>query len=62
MKESKKITAGINVKLDRSATLYHTIRAFVNMKQGEAEPNYIFNIRFDNIYETMELSGGWNIL
>ena len=34
----------------------------MNMKQGKTEPNYAFKLCFDNIYETMELAGGDNIL
>ena len=62
MKKSKKITAGLKVKLNKSATLYHTIRGFIKIKQGKAEPKYAFKIRFDNVYKPMELDGGGNIL
>ena len=33
-------------------------RGFINMNQGKAEPKYAFKPCFDNVYETMELSGG----
>ena len=58
MKESKKTTSGIDVKRNESATLYHTIRGFINTNKGEAEPNDYFKLRFDNVYENMEISGG----
>ena len=32
------------------------------MKQGKAEPNDDLKIRFDDVYETMELDGGDSIL
>ena len=46
MKESKKRTDGLDVKLNKSGTLYHTIRGFINMKQGKAEPNDAFKAMF----------------
>ena len=54
--------AGVNVKLNKSAALYHAIQVFLNMNIGKAEPNGAFKIRFDNVYETMYPSGGENIL
>ena len=32
------------------------------MRQGETDPNDTLKLRFNNIYETMELAGGDNIL
>ena len=58
MKEAKKITAGLDVNLNKSSTLYHTIRGFINTKQGEDEPNNFFKLHFDNFYDTIELVGG----
>ena len=54
--------AGINVKINKSATFYHTIRGFINMKQCKAEPKDAFKLHFDNVYDTMELADGENIL
>ena len=62
IKEAKKITAGIYVKLNKWVNLHHTIRGFINMKQGKAEPNDAFKLCFDNVYETTAISGGGNIL
>ena len=62
MKDKNNITAGIDVKLKKSASLYHWIRVFINTRQGETEPKDTFKLRFDNIYEPMELAGRDNIL
>ena len=62
IKESKKITAGLNAKLINSATFYHAIRDFIMAKQGEAEPNDTFKLIFDNFYSTIEIADGENIL
>ena len=62
MKETKKITAGLDVKLNKSASLYHCIRYFIKMIQGETEPKITFKFRFNNIYITIELASGDNIL
>ena len=62
MKYSKKITAGLDIKINKSAIFYHTIQGFINMKQGEAEPNNSFKLFFGNVYETMELAHGENII
>ena len=50
MKEAKKITSYINIKLNKSSTLYHGIQVFINMKQYKAEPNNAFKLRFDKSY------------
>ena len=57
MKEANKITAGIEVKLNNSATLHHTIRGFVKTKKGASESNDNFRINFDNIYKNMDIAG-----
>ena len=62
MQETKNITTGLEVKLNRSASLYYAIRGSINTKQGKAEPNDAFKISFDNVYDTTELSGWDNIL
>ena len=62
MKETKKITAGLDVKLNKSASIYHCIRYFIKMIQGETEPKITFKFRFNNIYITIELASGDNIL
>ena len=54
--------AGIGVKINKSVSLYHTIQGFINMKQGESERNNSFKIISDNVYETMDISGGENII
>ena len=51
----KKITAGIDIKLNNSVNLYHAIQYFVNKKQDEADTNDAFKLRFENVYKTMEL-------
>ena len=38
--------AGIPIKLNKNATLYHAIWYFVNMKQGEAKTNNVFKLCF----------------
>ena len=45
-------------KINKSATLYHTIQGFIDMKQGKTEHNNDFKLRFDNLYKTMEIYGG----
>ena len=58
MQETKKITTGLNVKLNKSASLYQCIRSFINLRQRENDPNDTFKLRWDNVYETMDLAGG----
>ena len=58
MQDTKKITKGIDVKINKSASLYHCIRIFINLWQEENELNDSFKLHFDNVYKTMELSGG----
>ena len=53
---------GIDVKTNQSAILYHYIRIFINLQQGENDPNDNFKLRWDNVYETTELAGIENIL
>ena len=62
MQETKKITTGLDVKLNKPDSLYHCIRIFINLRQGDNEPNDTFKLRWDNVYETMELAGKENIL
>ena len=62
MHETKKITARIDVGLNKSDSLYHYIRFFINLQQGKNEPNDNFKLCFDHVYETIELAGGENIL
>ena len=62
MKYTKNITAGLDVKLNKSSILYHCIRSFINVIQGENDPNDTFKVFFRNIYETMDISGRDNIL
>ena len=67
MQETNKITAGLKVKLNKPASLYHCIISFINLQQGENEMNDTFKLRFDNVYETMELArrstcqNGWKL-
>ena len=53
MQEMKDITDGIDVKLNKSASLYHAIQWFINIRQGESDPQNTFKLHFYNIYETM---------
>ena len=62
MQKTKNITSGIEVKLNKSTSLYHCIRIFINLRQGENEPIDTFKLLWENIYETMDLAGGENIL
>ena len=62
MWETKKIIDGLDVEINKSSSLYHAIQGFVNTKQGEANLKDASQLRFDNIYETMKLSGVENIL
>ena len=48
-------------QLNNSSSLYHCINIFINLRQGENEPKDNFKLRWDNVYETMELAGGGNI-
>ena len=58
MKQSKKITDGINVNLKKSAAFNHTIQGFINMKKIEAEPNDAFKLHYDKVYKNMDIDGG----
>ena len=49
MKKAEKITHGLNINLNKPATLYHTIRSFINMKQDKYEPNNGFKLHSDNV-------------
>ena len=62
IRETNNITTGIDVKINKSASLYHAIRSLMNMKQGKNDHNDTFKLIFNNIYETMELADGENIL
>ena len=62
MQDTKNITAGLDVKLNKSASLYNCIRSFINLWQGENDPSDTFKLRWDNVYETTNLTGGENIL
>ena len=62
MRETKKTSAGLDVKMKKFDSLYHAIRGFINMIQGKTDPNDSFNLRYYNIYETIKLSSGDNIL
>ena len=41
--ETNKITAGLDVRIIMSASLYHYIRSFINLRQGENEPKILSN-------------------
>ena len=62
MRETNNITAGIDININKSSRLYHTIQYFINIKQGKTDTNDAFKLHFENIYETMEPAGGYNIL
>ena len=62
MRETKNITTGIDVKLNKTVSMYHCIIYFINMRQRDTDPNNTFKFRFNNIYETMAIAGGDNIL
>ena len=57
-----KITAVLDGKLNNPASLYHCIISFINLQQGENETNDTFKLSWDNVYDTMELAMGENIL
>ena len=56
IQETRKITSGLDVKLNNPAILYNFIRIFINLQQEENEPNDTFRLRWDNVCETMEKS------
>ena len=58
----RNITAGLNVKLNKSDSLYHCIKKIVNLIKGENEPDDTFILHWDNVYETIDMSGRENIL
>ena len=62
MKETKNFSAGLDVKLNNSASMYHWIRGFINMIQGTTDTNDNFKLRFNNIYESTDLTNMENIL
>ena len=39
MKEVKKITSGLNVKLNKSSTVYYNIRGVIEIKKVKAGPH-----------------------
>ena len=58
MLETKKITAGLDVILNKYVILYHSIQGFINIILRKNNPNKTFKLRFYNIYETIELADG----
>ena len=58
MQEINNINTGLDIKLNKSTSLYHAIQDYMNIIQGKTEPNNALKLRFDNIYESMELSRG----
>ena len=62
MQETKKITAGLDVRLNKPASFYHYIRSFINLQQGENDPNDTLELLWDDVYETMDLAEEENIL
>ena len=50
MWDKNKITAGLDVKLNKSSSLYNAIQVFMNMKQDKTDPNNTFKLRFEKIY------------
>ena len=62
MQETKEITAVLDAKPKKFVSLYHVIWDFMNMRQGKTDPNYALSLRFEQIYEIMELAGGDNII
>ena len=62
MQETKNNTTGLDVILHKSSSLYHWIMSFNCLQQGENDPNNIFKLRWENVYVTMDLAGGENIL
>ena len=62
MHVTKKITAGLDAKLYKSASLYHCIICCINLQQVKNEPNDNFKLRWDNVCENIELAGGLNII
>ena len=62
MQETNNITTRLDGKLNKSSILYYCTRSFINLQQGENDPNDTFKLRWDNVYETMELAGVEKIL
>ena len=62
VQETKKITMGLDIKLNNPAVLYHFIISFINLRQVQYELNNNLKLHWDNVYDTMDLSGGYNIL
>ena len=58
IQDTNNINAGLGVKLNKSDSLYHCIRSFINLRQRENDPNDTFKLSFDNIYKTMDMVGG----
>ena len=57
MQDTKKITVGLDVKLNKSSSLYHCIGRYINLQQGENDPNDTFKLRWGNVYETLSWQG-----
>ena len=62
MRETNKITDVRDVKINKSASLYHTIQEFLSIRQSETDPGNTFRLCSKNINETMELTARDNIL
>ena len=62
MQETKKITAGLDVRLNKLASLYHCIISFLELIQGGNETTDTFKLRWDNADDIVEMSKGENIL
>ena len=58
MQKTKNIIAGLDVKLNNSASLYHCIISFIICDREKMSQKNTFKLRFGNVYEIMEMAGG----
>ena len=62
LEQLKKITSGIDVKLNKRAVLHDQLLTFLTMRQGATESNDDYVKRFTSNLQVLELAGGGHIL
>ena len=62
LEQLKKITSGIDVKLNKRAVLHEQLLTFLTMRQGATENNDDYMKRFTSNLQVLELAGGGHIL
>ena len=52
----------MEIKINKYSSLYHDIKGFIKTRQFETGTKDTLKLRFDNIYETVNIDGRDNIL